>query len=87
MPGLYQVNDPSEKALKGYQSASATTAAMDKRPQQPQQQTSAFGAMSSASAGMSLGATVGTTVSAGASAGPWGAVIGGAVGLLSYFLM
>lgn len=85
MQGLFQVEDPSKKALQGMQGAGKTLA--QQRPGQPEQQKTAAGALSTAATTASMGATIGTAVSTGASAGPWGAAAGAAVGLASYYLM
>jgi hypothetical protein len=87
MAGLYQVADPSKKALEGYQGASLSAARMDKERKSEEEQKTAMGAIETGVAGASLGATIGTAVSTGASAGPWGAAAGAVVGLISYFLM
>jgi len=85
MSGLYQVENPSGRALQGMESGAQSAAAMQKKTPEPGK--SAMGAISTGAAGASLGATIGTAVSSGAAAGPWGAVAGAAVGVLSYFLM
>lgn len=85
MAGLYQVEDPSRKALEGYRGASTSAGRMDKKT--PGEEKNALGAIETGAAGASLGATIGTAVSSGSAAGPWGAAAGAVVGLVAYFLM
>lgn len=85
MSGLYQVQDPSQKAIGGMQAGAQSASAMMQA--KPEEEKTAMGGISTAAAGASLGATIGTAVSTGAMAGPWGAVAGAAIGTIAYFLM
>lgn len=89
---LYDVQNPYDKAMRGIEGASSTFARMDKAEKSKAESESvidktAGGALMAGGGGALLGAEVGSAIAKGGStAGWWGAGIGAAIGLLSYFL-
>ncbi|TWI61612.1 hypothetical protein LZ24_03428 [Desulfobotulus alkaliphilus] len=80
---LYQVQDPSQKALGGLGQASQSYASMQKA--QPEPEKTVGGALMSGLGGATAGAGIGMAVASGPVG--WGVIGGGAaVGALSYLL-
>lgn len=83
--GLYSVSDPSDKVLRGYGQAAQSYASMDKVRTTEEPRKTVGGGLAAAS-GMALaGAEAGSMVLPGPGTAI-GAVIGTAVGGLSYYL-
>jgi hypothetical protein len=84
--GLFQVDNPLDKAFGGMSQAANTFASMEKRPYKPP--LTVGGGMMSAVGGASAGASIGAQI--GSAGGPIGALggagIGAALGGLAYYL-